>query len=422
MDRQEPTTRERKLLPFGAKAHRFLARDPSRDKRITILEGSVRSSKTWQLIVKIVILCRYRVAGQRLIIGVSKQVVKANLLDDLFEIVGAGNYDYNLQTGELRLFNTWWRVLGAYDEGSEKSIRGATVGVAVTDELTKLPRSFVMMLMSRLSPAEARWYAATNPDNPFHYVRTDLMDREELRRDVEVIHYELDDNPNLSDDFKAFIRRSYTGVWYQRFVLGLWVMAEGAIYRDVLADDVFYDDATRPVGLLGAGGHVERWLAIDVGTTNAFVALDIFDDGTTCWVDREYYWDSKIQQRQKTNGEYADDLVGFLAGVERRYWPGVIVDPAAASFKVELLSRGFFVTDAENEVLEGIRRVSTMLSRKRLRIHRQCVNTIREMQTYAWDEKRSDKGAEQPIKAHDHGADAIRYFTMTRISEWRLAL
>ena len=414
--------REPKLRSFGPKAHEFVFRPPSQDKRITILEGSVRSSKTWQQIVKCVILCKYEVEGERLIIGLSKASIKSNILNDLFDIVGNRNYDYNQQSGELRLFDTWWRVVGAKDEGSEKYIRGATVGIALIDELTKIPRSFTMMLLSRLSPAGARMYATTNPDSPYHYVRTDILDNADMADFVQVIHFELDDNPNLTAEFKDFIRRSYTGVWYQRFVLGMWVLAEGAIYRDVLTEDIWYTNAMRPVGLLTQHGHVERWLSVDYGTANALAAIDTYDDGQVIWMDREYYYDSRVAGRQKTDAEYADDLIAFLGSCDRRRWPGVIIDPSAASFRAELLSRGMYVVDADNTVEDGIRRVSTMLNRKKLRINSEgCPNGVREMQAYVWDEKKSDKGNEQPVKSHDHFCDAARYFVQTRVNNWRLA-
>jgi phage terminase large subunit len=200
------------------------------------------------------------------------------------------------------------------------------------------------------------------------------------------------------------------------------VMAEGAIYRDVLTDDVFYDDLTRPIGLTQRNGHADHWISVDAGTANAQVYLDVYDDGTVLWCDREYYWDSRAQGRQKTNGEYASDLELFM-GPDRNAWPSaIIVDPAAASFKVELLTRGMNVIDANNEVIEGIRRVSAMLGNRKLRINRQrCPNLVREMQTYAWDEKKTDKGTDQPLKKHDHSCDSIRYGISTKINDWRIA-
>jgi PBSX family phage terminase large subunit len=243
-----------------------------------------------------------------------------------------------------------------------------------------------------------------------------------LGKDIWWQTFTFEDNPSLTEEYKEFLSRSYTGVWYQRFVLGNWVVAAGAVYRDVFTDDILYDDDTRPVGLLHRNGHSDRFCCIDMGTVNAFAALDIYDQGTSLYVERELYFDSRVEGFQKTNTQYAQSLDEFYAGSDQRDWPSaVIIDPSAASFKVELIQRGYVVTDAENEVLEGIRKVSALLGNKRLRVHRRCVNLIREMQSYAWDEKRSDKGVEQPIKAHDHAVDCLRYGVATKWSDWRIA-
>jgi hypothetical protein len=240
----------------------------------------------------------------------------------------------------------------------------------------------------------------------------------------------MDDNPNLDQRFIEFTKRKYTGVFYSRFVLGLWVLAEGAIYRDVLSDATYYDDSTRPVGLLSQNGHLERWVSIDYGTANPCVFIDTYDDGTTLWAEREYYWDSRAQSRQKTDAEYVHDLVEFVTPpgmfatdpASERLWPGVIIDPSAASFRAALMARGFHVIDADNTVEDGIRRVSTLLARGRLRIHRKnCPEGIREMQTYSWDSKKNEKGVDQPLKVRDHWPDGIRYHVNTRIPDYRIA-
>lgn len=417
-----------KLLPFGKKANRFIARTPAQDARLNILVGSVRSAKTWALLTKIIALCYYQIAGQKILTGASKQAIVRNVLTDLFDVVGEDNYTYNRQSGELNLLGCKWVVLGASDEGSEKSIRGMTVGAAVCDEIVLMPRSFCMQLMARMSPEGARLYASTNPDSPYHWFKQEIIDSTDLIHGVGMDIWDetwtMDDNPNLSEQFKAFTKRKYTGVWFQRFIQGMWTVASGAIYRDVLTEDVFYTEETKPIGLL-TSGH-ERIVAVDAGTVNAQVYGMFIDDGRTIWLDSEYYFDSRKENVQKTNGEYADHLIhGFRdwpgLGLEQRVWPMVIVDPSAASFKIELLSRGIFVIDADNSVEDGIRRVSAMLGRKKLRINRRCTNIIRDMETYSWNEKLADNGKEQPIKAHDHGCDCIRYLTQTRINDWRIA-
>jgi len=147
--------------------------------------------------------------------------------------------------------------------------------------------------------------------------------------------------------------------------------------------------------------------------------LDMLDDGESVWVDREYYWDSKKEGRQKTDSEYADDLIEFIGPKEDAT---IVLDPSAASFAAELRSRGLLVQDADNEVLDGIRMVSVMMKRGLIRIHKRCTNTIGETAAYAWDEKAALRGEEKPIKSNDHCPDALRYGIKTKIPQWRLAV
>lgn len=415
-----------RLRRFGAKAHKFITRPVCFDRRITILEGSVRSSKTFSMMVKLLALCRYEVGGQRVITGQSKNTIYQNVLLDLFELVGRRNYSYNRQTGELMLFGVRWIVIGAKDEGSEKLIRGMTIGIAYSDETALMPRSFFLQLLARMSPEGARLYCTTNPDNPYHYLKREFMDNKELSGDIEVIHFTLADNPNLSARVRALYERMYVGVFYLRFILGLWVVAEGAIYRDVWAKAEKYTAAQRPAGLSQRGGYQRRCIAIDYGTTNPTVFLDVFhatalvDKRQRHFVDREYYWDSNKEMRQKTDAEYADDLEAFIAegGAEGA---DIILDPSAASFAAELRGRGLVVTDADNEVIDGIRMTAALLGNGMVAYSEQCENFEREMQTYAWNKKKAEAGEEEPIKQNDHSPDGFRYYVKTTIPNWRLA-
>lgn len=432
----ESSNRSKLVKPFGLKCARFIRRSPAEDAKINILEGAVRSAKTWGVNAKLIGMVSGAYldwkwpGGIGLITAVSKTTARTNMLSDIFALVTEKHYRYNQQSGELILFGKPFLVCGAKDEGSWKFIRGATVGLWVADELTVYPRSFFDMALSRLSLPGSKMYGTTNPGSPYHYLKTEYLDREELRLKGELWseHFVLDDNPNIDERTKESFRRMYTGVFHRWYILGEWCLAEGAIYRDVMADSVFYDDETRPVALLNPGGYSEHWVTCDYGTTNPMVFIDVYDTGDVLYFEREYYWDSKQMSRQKTDAQYADDLIngdgrnwpGF--GPERRLWPGVILDPSAASFKAELMNRGVFVTAADNEVEDGIRRVSSMLARGKLKIHRKnCPNGVREMQTYAWDDKKSEKGKELPLKSHDHFPDAARYYIQTRINDWRIA-
>jgi PBSX family phage terminase large subunit len=228
---------------FGPRALTFAMRPPESDCTINILEGAVRSGKTWSLHTKALYCCFYDVTGLKIFTGVSKQSIFNNVLKDLFDIVGPNNYSYNRQTGQLKLFDSDWLVIGAKDEGSERYIRGMTVGIAICDELTLMPRSFFQMLLSRMSPEGARLYGTTNPDNPYHWLKTDYLDNHELRarKILWSDHFTMVDNPNLTSEFIESQKRLYTGFFYKRFIEGLWVMAEGAIYKDSWSDDLLYD-------------------------------------------------------------------------------------------------------------------------------------------------------------------------------------
>jgi len=427
--------------PFGYKAHNFIKRHPSQDKKYTLLEGSVRSSKTFAIDAKLILqLCTYKIEGKRVICGATKQTVYKNMLLDIFSVVGKKNYSYNRASGELMLFGQQWFIIGARDEASYKNILGMTIGIALCDEWTEFPRSFTMQLFLRMSPKGARLYATTNPGTPQHYLFTEVIHNENFAPDLEVIHFTLEDNPNIERATKKQIIASQKGVYYRRYILGLWVVAEGAIYKDSWSDDLLYTDnireevltkndegvfipvGKRPVSLYGAGGYANHIIAIDYGTHNPCVFIEYFDDGDVLWEDREYYWDSVKEMKQKTDGEYADDLEDFIrnsrvSGINN---PKIIVDPSAASFKTELIKRGLWVVDANNEVNEGIHRVSEVLACKALRVNEANENARRETGLYSWDKRKTERGEEAPLKVNDHTQDVRRYAIMEVFPEWRM--
>jgi PBSX family phage terminase large subunit len=408
------------IFNFGPKAERFAMRPPELDKRINILHGSVRGGKTWCLHPKAIYCCQYPVGGRKIITGVSKQSVYNNVLNDLFSILEPRNCAYNRNTGQLKLCESDWLVIGAKDEGSEKYIRGLTVGVALCDEVSLMPQSFFQMLLSRMSPEGARLYGTTNPDSPYHWLKTEYLDKQELRAEKILWsdHFTMDDNPNLTHEFIESQKQLYSGFFYKRFIEGLWVLAEGAIYKDSWSEQLLYDLKDEPPGLRQRGGHQGHCISIDYGTTNPMVFLDIFDDGKIFWVVREYYWDSVVRMRQKTDAEYVEDLLNFMGPHSDAK---VIIDPSAASFMAEMWKRGIWHADADNEVNEGIRITSMLLNQRLVRFCRQTApKTIQEMQTYSWDSKAAQRGEEKPLKVRDHGPDAFRYFAKTEVQHWRL--
>ena len=405
---------------FGKRLERFAMRPMGEDRTVNILEGSVRSGKTWAMFPKILTSPFYPVAGWRILTGVTKEAVYRNLLNDLFTIIGKGNYNYNRQSGFLRMLGQDWMVIGAQDEGSEKMIRGMTVGLALCDEITLMPQSFYNMLYSRLSPAGSRLYGTTNTDNPLHWFKTDILENAAMRAagDLFSMHCTMDDNPNLTEKYKDGLKRYYKGLFYKRFILGLWTMAQGVIYGDVWNDKSTFLDSDLPVGFWGPGGTMARCISIDYGTTNPCVFLDWRDDGEVAWCVDEWRWDSKEQMRAMTDSQYVQALTEWLKGDKS---PRLILDPSAASLRAELNAAGYWVTNADNEVLEGIQKTSTAISRNVIRFHRdRCKATISEFMSYSWDPKKTARGLDEPIKSNDHGPDSGRYYVETCIPAYRL--
>lgn len=215
----------------------------------------------------------------------------------------------------------------------------------------------------------------------------------------------------------------YAGVFFLRYIKGLWAVAEGLIYT-MCTDDNYYTDIERPIALKSIA---QKYIAVDYGTANPCVFLEIWDDGQTIWVDREYRWDSRSEEAQrsgrpqKTDAQYADDMVVFM-GTAPEDQCTIVVDPSAASFITELRNRGFYVKEANNEVLDGIRVVASLLAQRNIQINRKCKGLRSEMQSYVWDDKAAERGEEKPVKQLDHGCDSLRYFCYTILPKWRIGL
>lgn len=240
------------------------------------------------------------------------------------------------------------------------------------------------------------WFSC-NPEGPEHWFYKEWIQKKEERNTL-YLHFTMQDNPALSPRVIRRYARNFSGTFYRRFVLGEWVAAEGRVY------DFFDESWVRPV----PEGEMEQWcISCDYGTVNpASFGLWGLRDGVWYRV-KEYYYDSRKEGRQKTDGEYAHDLEQLAAGRAIRR---VVVDPSAASF-IELLRRkGWRVEKADNDVLAGIRTTADLLRQGKLVICAPCADAIREFSLYCWDEKAV---GDRVKKVYDHAMDDIRYFAAT---------
>lgn len=370
--------------------------------RLNIWEGSVRSGKTIASIIRWVEYIKTCSNGDLLMIGKTERTLKRNILDVIEDIVGTKNFRYNRGLGEVYIFNRKVYIAGANDERSEGKIRGMTLAGAYGDELTLWPESFFKMLLSRLSIKGAKLFGTTNPDSPYHWLKTEYIDNNNI--DIKVFHFELEDNLALDPEYVKELKKEYTGLWYKRFIQGLWVLAEGTVY------DMF-DEGKHVISEMPV---CERyWISIDYGTNNPTVFLLQGQKSEIYYTLQEYYYDSRKTGHQKTDEEYAEDLKIFIGD---KYITNIVVDPSASSFIAQLKKDGFYnVRKANNDVLDGIRHVSTLLSNGKYFIHESCKNLIKEKASYVWDAKAQQRGEDKPLKQNDHASDAERYGIMSRV-------
>jgi len=374
--------------------------------RLNIWHGSVRSGKTVATEIRWLQRMLHGPPGDAVMVGKTERTLKRNVLTPMQRMLGLGRMQILSGTGEARILGRTVYLVGANDERASQKILGGTFSDAYGDELTLWPESFFKVLLSRLSVPGAALFGTTNPDGPFHWLKRDYLDAglEHLR----AFHFVLEDNHTLDPAFVAALKREYTGLWYKRMILGLWVLAEGAIWDS-------FDEGVHLVERVPDGVKMRAvWSSLDYGTSAPFVTL-LFgegDDGIVYVLD-EWRWDSKAKGRQLSDSEYASIVVPWANAHEHRpeiWYP----DPSATSFIVQLRQDGCSVRPADNDVEDGLRTVSSFLAQRKLRILRRCDGLIGEIQSYVWDPKQQDRGLDVPLDQNDHGPDALLYGIRSR--------
>jgi len=378
-----------------------------------LAHGSVRSGKTVGTLFRFMHACHECPDSQIFMVGHSADTIYQNAIRLILE---------SDQLAVFRPFCTWFAgkrqlrfkdkvitTIGAKDEGAIGQFQGKTMSLIYCDEMTLYPESIIDMIDTRLSLPYSMGFASMNPSHPGHRLKQWIDKAEEGDPNYYALHFTLDDNPYVDQGYKDRIRNSLSGLFYKRNYLGLWCLAEGAIFD-------FFDRKLHVIKRPPTAA--EYWIAsIDYGTVNAFCCLLIgvstgryTQTGKKLWVEKEYYWDSKKQGRQKTNSEFADAVQEFLEpyGVKNIY-----LDPSAEAFQLELRRRGMHVVHANNNVESGIQVMTSEMKKGNLFVCEECENTIREIEGYVWDPKAADRGYDQPLKKDDHSTDCLRYAIAT---------
>lgn len=368
-------------------------------RRWNIKTGATRSGKTYldyYLIPRRIRACNG--GGLILLLGNTKGTLERNILEPMRTIWGGlvGNIGSD---NKVNLFGRSCYALGADKVNQVTKIQGAGFEYVYGDEITTWHADVFQMLKSRLDKPNSCFDGTCNPDNPNHWFKA-FLDGD---ADIYHQHYTIDDNPFLTSQFVDNLKREYAGtVYYDRFILGKWALAEGLVFS---VFDEGKNTYSAPPWDNECGDY---YISVDYGTMNpTSMGLWRIYDGKAYRI-KEYYYSGRDSRRQLTDEQYYSELEQ-LAG--DHVIQSVIVDPSAASFIATIRCHGrYAVRAANNAVLDGIRHTAAYINQGKLLIHRSCKNTLDELKSYRWDE---NVGEDKVIKENDHCMDDMRYFVMT---------
>lgn len=385
------------------------------DYDAVIADGAVRSGKSLCMSCAFVFWAMTNFNKQQFAVcGKTIEALRRNVIIPLFsavsgvfdieESVSRGYFDLS-QGGKTNRFY----LFSGKDEGSYMLIQGITLAGVLFDETALMPESFVNQALARCSVPGSKFWFNCNPSHPEHWFKKNWIDKAHQKRTL-YLKFLMDDNPSLSGEIKSRYKKLYSGVFYDRYILGKWVRAQGRVYP-------MFDENLNITDILPDMKSGYFYVSVDYGTVNPFSAglwhVDMIKRKAVRI--REYYHDSRKCGIQLTDEEYFMHLSELIGDTPVT---AVIVDPSAASFITCLRRHGnYLVRAAENAVADGIRTVSSLLRAGNILFHRSCADSIREFSMYGWDE---NSAGDIPLKEHDHAMDDIRYFCSTVLRRiWR---
>ena len=379
---------------------------PDCEKDGIICDGAVRSGKTTCMSLSFVAwaFCRFNGASFALC-GKTVTSLRRNIVSGLLETLRSFGFEcrdvLSRSYADISLCGRSNRFyfFGGRDASSAALIQGMTLHGVLFDEVALMPRSFVEQALARCSPEGAKFWFNCNPEHPLHWFYTEWIQKAGEKHML-YLHFRMEDNPSLSPRVIKRYASLYSGAFYERFVRGNWVAADGLVYPEAASGAYTKEVPPTPA---------ERsYLSCDYGTVNP-TSIGLWGlHGGVWYREREFYYDARKEGRQKTDEEYYAELDALADG---RSIAAVIIDPSAASFAECIRRHGKYrVQKARNDVLDGIRRVQEQLRQGKIAVSPACRDTLREFSLYAWDE---NAGGDRVKKEHDHAMDDLRYFVST---------
>ena len=376
------------------------------DYKALICDGSVRSGKTVSMITSFILWAMSEFTGATFgICGKTVQSAERNIIMPLESIIDITYYfnvkyirsTHCLEVSTSKKCNKFY-VFGGKDESSYQLIQGITLSGVFFDEVALMPRSFVEQAITRtISVEKSKLWFNCNPDSSEHWFYKEWVLKAPERKALH-LHFTMEDNPTLSKNQIDYAESQFVGVFHDRYIKGLWVLAEGLVYP-MFKDDYILEYYT-------PSPDAVFYVSCDYGILNpTSMGLWVLEPNKAIRI-KEYYWDGRKHQ-PRTDEEHYQALVELVGDYDIQ---SVIVDPSASSF-IECIRRHqkFSVKKANNSVVDGIRNVSTLIGNGKLFICESCKDLLRELKLYCWDSKSVE---DKVIKENDHACDDMRYFVM----------
>lgn len=409
------------LYPLSDKFKDIISTLLSSKITFLMLEGAVRSGKSFTanygrlLYIEKVLKKNSNI----LVSGRTRGTRKQNVLSEWEILLDVEFLRRNDASGEYYIIpldnfeNKRIYVRGRDKQTDFKKIQGMTLDFWYRDERTNHHKSFFDMAISRLSKKTSKAIFTCNPDSPHHYIKTDFIDKsktdEEFGKYFKSWSFLMTENPSLDQGYKDRTSSSYEGVFYDRYIRGMWVLAEGLIYDGFNRKENVKKYDKREIDILKKNGTI--YIGVDYGTLNATVFLKFIKYNDKFYLIEEYHHSGRDTNKQKTSSDYCKDMIKFIDNdiIKRIY-----IDPSARGLKADMTKHSIKrIVSRKNEVLAGIRKTQNYISNKDLIIYDNCKETLKEFETYSWDEKASLKGEDIPLKVNDHTMDRLRYVIFT---------
>lgn len=392
------------------------------DQRYNLKVGAVRSGKSF-VDISFVILNRIRERrneqGLNVILGVSSESIERNVLEPMREIYTSKNVGTIKKGSNIAIIaGVPVYCLGAEKASQVAKIQGSSIKYCYGDEVAKWNKEVFIMLQSRLDKECSCFDGSLNPESPNHWLKRDFLDKEKI--DAYIQHYTIFDNPYLPEKFVKSLCVDYEGsVYYDRYILGKWALAEGLIFSNYENAVIKISDSIMNKAYKESDAR-KFCISIDYGTMNAFAALLWFNYNNVWYAIKGYYYSGRNEGVQKTDIEYLFDVIGFaktfIDNLGKKI--EVIIDPSAASFITSLKQSKYFrVKKADNNVNDGIRETGVAINVGLIKISDKITEWIDEAGGYRWmdpSQKEKTECEEAPVKEKDHYMDATRYFVKTK--------